>query len=203
MQRGVIIGLALMPVLVIWPAARSIVYVGLANDAVTGSIADSSTSTSGLLQLAKHDDEGDNDDEQPEHHHHRDNKKNLYRYQQFCGPYFKPSFVPHFRNYYTRDNYANLPPGLRKHVEKTGHLPPGLEKNYERTGHLPPGLQKRLECGEMMPADYSSYLYRVPGVAYERVGPLPPDSKLYLYGNDLILLNDHTKAIIDIMRGAY
>jgi hypothetical protein len=45
--------------------------------------------------------------------------------------------------------------------------------------------------------------YPVPDVAYERVGPLPTDSTLYLYGNDLILLNDHTKEIIDMLRGAY
>jgi len=68
---------------------------------------------------------------------------------------------------------------------------------------LPPGLQKRFECGQTLPPDYSRYLHPVPDVAYQQVGPLPPDSKLYLYGNDLILLNDHTKAIIDILRGAY
>ncbi len=68
---------------------------------------------------------------------------------------------------------------------------------------MPPGLQKRFECGQTLPPDYSRYLYPVPDVAYQQVGPLPPDSKLYLYGNDLILLNDHTKAIIDILRGAY
>jgi hypothetical protein len=51
--------------------------------------------------------------------------------------------------------------------------------------------------------DYSRYLYPVHDVAYQQIGPLPPDSKLYLYGNDLILFNDHTKAIIDILRGAY
>jgi hypothetical protein len=162
-------------------------------------IRNASTYARGLLQFAKHDGgESDEGDEQGEHD---------YRYgkhrQQFCGPYFKPSSVSYFHDYYSRDNYANLPPGLRKHVLKTGHLPPGLEKKYERTGQLPPGLQKRFECGQTLPPDYSPYLYAVPDVAYQKVGPLPPDSKLYLYGNDLILLNDHTKAIIDILRGAY
>jgi hypothetical protein len=28
-------------------------------------------------------------------------------------------------------------------------------------------------------------------------------AKLHLYGNDRLLLNDHTKAIIDILRGTY
>jgi hypothetical protein len=40
-------------------------------------------------------------------------------------------------------------------------------------------------------------------IGYQRVGQLPPDSKLYLIGNDLVLLNYHTRAIIDILRGAY
>jgi len=42
----------------------------------------------------------------------------------------------------------------------------------------------------------------VPDVAEEKAGSLPPDGKLYLLGNNL-LLNDHTKAIIAILRGAY
>ena len=122
---------------------------------------------------------------------------------QPCGEYFKAASLPYFRDYYSQDNHANLPPGLRKQLHKRGHLPPGLEKKYAQTGQLPPGLEKRFECGQTLPTDYSSYLYRVPDVAYERVGPLPPDSTLYLYGRDLILLNDHTKAIIDILRGVY
>jgi hypothetical protein len=54
-----------------------------------------------------------------------------------------------------------------------------------------------------LPPDYSRYLYPVPSIACQRIGPLPPDSKLYLYENNLVLLNEHTKAIIDILRGAY
>ena len=122
---------------------------------------------------------------------------------QPCGHYFKGSSLPYFRDYYSQDNYANLPPGLRKHLQKSGHLPPGLEKKYAQTGQLPPGLQKRFDCGQTFSGDDSPYLYPVPEVVYERLGPLPPDSTLYLYGRDLILLNDHTKAIIDILRGVY
>jgi hypothetical protein len=148
------------------------------------------------LQLAKHGDDDGDEGEYPRHHKH-------HGHHQFCGPYFSSSSVPYFRDYYTQDNYANLPPGLGKHIKKTGHLPPGLEKKYERTGQLPPGLQKRLECGQTVPGGLWPYFYPVPDAAYQRVGPLPADSKLYLYGNDLILLNDHTQAIIDILRGAY
>jgi hypothetical protein len=203
MKRGVIIALVLMPFPIIWLAALGFAYVALAPHAIGSMIGDASTYARGLIQLAKHDDQDaeDGDEGGERGHHHRHGKQ--HNAEHFCGPYFKASSVPYFHDYYTRDSYANLPPGLRKHVEKTGHLPPGLEKKYERTGQLPLGLQKRFECGQVGPADYSPYLYPVPAIAYERVGPLPPDSKLYLYGNDLILLNNHTKAIIDILRGAY
>jgi hypothetical protein len=209
MKLGVIIALALMPLPIIWPAAHRVESADLSRDAFAKTVRDASN-TRGLVQLAKHDNqdghdgvEGGKHRHRPRHSKHHEAEQEAYGAQHFCGPYFKPSAVPYFRDYYSRENYANLPPGLRKHVEKTGHLPPGLEKKYERTGQLPPGLQKRFECGQTMPPDYSPYLYSVPPVAYERVGPLPPDSRLYLYGNDLILLNDHTKAIMDILRGAY
>ena len=38
---------------------------------------------------------------------------------------------------------AGLPPGLVRHVQRTGQLPPGLQRRLERTGQLPPGLQRR------------------------------------------------------------
>jgi Ni/Co efflux regulator RcnB len=200
-KHGVITVISLLVSVSIWPPASGLAAVDLAHDAAAGMVTNASTNARGLLHIAKqHDGDSDEGEEQGEHRNHYRHGKH---HQQFCGPYFKSSSVGYFRDYYSRDDYANLPPGLRKHVLKTGHLPPGLEKKYERTGQLPPGLQKRFECGQTLSRDYSPYLYPVPDVAYERVGPLPPDSKLYLYGNDLILLNDHTKAIIDMLRGAY
>ena len=189
---------ALILIVSAWPAARGLASVGLAHVTAACPIRNGSASARGQLQLVKHDtgysEEGE---EEGEHGRRRRGRQN------FCGPYFTSSSVSYFHDYYSRDDYANLPPGLRKHIQKTGHLPPGLEKKYERTGQLPPGLQKRFVCGQKLPVDYSSYLYAVPDVAYQQLGPVPPDSKLYLLGNDLILLNDHTKAIIDILRGAY
>jgi hypothetical protein len=37
----------------------------------------------------------------------------------------------------------------------------------------------------------------------ERIGPLPPDSLLYMLGRDAYLVNYHTRATIDILRGAF
>ncbi len=54
-----------------------------------------------------------------------------------------------------------LPPGLAKR----SHLPPGLQKHIDRTGRLPPGLQKR-----SLPGDLRSLLPRRTGQDYRVVG---------------------------------
>jgi hypothetical protein len=109
--------------------------------------------------------------------------------ENFRGPFFTERQMPYFQRCYGAQDISDLPPGLRKHVERTGHLPPGLEMQLERNGHLPPGLEKR-----MAPA--SPCIVR-------QIGALPPYTRLYLYGRDAVLLNEHTQAIVDILRGAY
>ncbi len=44
-----------------------------------------------------------------------------------------------------RTSGQGLPPGLAKRQ----HLPPGLQKHIERTGRLPPGLEKRELPGDL------------------------------------------------------
>jgi len=107
----------------------------------------------------------------------------------YTGPFFRPIDAGYFHQCYGGVDVNSLPPGLQKHVARTGHLPPGLEKHLERNGQLPPGLQKR-----MSPAS---------PCVIERIGPLPPDSRLYMLGRDAYLVNYHTRAIIDILRGAF
>ncbi len=51
------------------------------------------------------------------------------------GDYIKKAKVKH----------NGLPPGLAKRQ----HLPPGLQKHIERTGRLPPGLEKRELPGDL------------------------------------------------------
>jgi Ni/Co efflux regulator RcnB len=209
MKHAMIALPALILSLSIWPLARALTAIESGHLRRSGATV-RVTGEHAALQLAKQDDSDQGYEQENEgKHHHKHGKHNeseaeeSYDHQQFCGPYFKSSYVPYFRSYYSQNDYANLPPGLRKHIQKTGHLPPGLEKKYERTGELPPGLQKRFECGQTLPPDYSRYFYPVPDTAYQRIGRLPPNSKLYLIGNDLVLLNYHTRAIIDILRGAY
>jgi hypothetical protein len=103
------------------------------------------------------------------------------------GSFFQPHHTAYFRQCYTQPDA--LPPGLQKQVESSGHLPPGLEMQLHRNGHLPPGLEKKMvpvtECVD------------------NRIGPLPPDTRLYLMGRNAYLINEHTHAIVDILHGVY
>ncbi len=78
---------------------------------------------------------------------------------------------------------SNLPPGLAK---RNGNLPPGLEKHLERNGTLPPGLQKRVEP---LPDELEIRLARLPS-GYRRCRA----------GGSVIILNQKTGAILDIIR---
>ncbi len=60
-----------------------------------------------------------------------------------------------------RTSGQGLPPGLAKRQ----HLPPGLQKHIERTGRLPPGLEKR-----RLPGDLRALLPRRTGQDYRVVG---------------------------------
>ncbi len=65
--------------------------------------------------------------------------------------------------------HKSLPPGLAKQLHRNGILPPGLRRNY-----LPPGLTSRL-----------------PG--------LPPGHARVLVGNDVLLIQQATGLILDIL----
>ena len=75
----------------------------------------------------------------------------------------------------------NLPPGLAKR----DRLPPGLEKQLVRRGTLPPGLQKRLQpCPEDLE---------------RRLPPPPPECAHVLIGGHIVLLNQRTNIVVDIV----
>jgi hypothetical protein len=83
---------------------------------------------------------------------------------------------------YFRDNRSGLPPGLAK-KEK---LPPGLEKQLREKGTLPPGLQKKVQP---LPASLERDLRRLP-TGYRRV----------VIAGNVILMNEKTALIYDIIR---
>jgi len=79
---------------------------------------------------------------------------------------------------------SGLPPGLAKR----DRLPPGLEKQLRERGTLPPGLQKRVQP---LPFELERQLHRLP-TGYHRV----------VIGSNVILMNERTSVIYDIIRSA-
>ena len=128
-------------------------------------------------------------EEKHEWKHHGGEEFEEHEGVEFEGPFFRSRHRVIFGSYFAPTNIDNLPPGLRKHIERTGHLPPGLEKQLIRNGTLPPGLEANL--------------VPLPPPMLTRFGPLPPYSRMYLYGNDAVLMDYRTHTIIDVMRGIY
>lgn len=83
---------------------------------------------------------------------------------------------------YFRDNRSGLPPGLAKREQ----LPPGLERQLRRNGTLPPGLQKKLHP---FPVELERRMRRLP-TGYRRV----------VIAGSIILMNEKTAVIYDIIR---
>lgn len=81
----------------------------------------------------------------------------------------------------TGEPRKGLPPGLAKRET----LPPGLAKKLERGGRLPPGLQARA-----LPEDLERRLPRRNG------------TKRILVDGDVVLIEEGTRAILDILTGA-
>lgn len=77
---------------------------------------------------------------------------------------------------------SGLPPGLAKR----DRLPPGLEKQLRERGTLPPGLQKKIHP---LPYDLERQLRRLP-TGYKRV----------IIGGNVILMEEKTAVIYDIIR---
>jgi hypothetical protein len=79
------------------------------------------------------------------------------------------------------EHESHLPPGLAK----KDRLPPGLERQLVRRGTLPPGLQKRLQpCPEDLE---------------RRLPPPPPECAHVLIGGHVVLLNQRTNIVVDIV----
>ena len=94
--------------------------------------------------------------------------------------YYKDHDREAMRGWYDQHE-NNLPPGLAKR----DRLPPGLEKQLVRRGTLPPGLQKRLQpC----PRDLERQL-----------PPPPPECAHLLIGGHIVLLNQRTNVVVDVV----
>ncbi len=138
---------------------------------------------------------GGHDDHGKKHGHGKHDKVHkhggseyYYGSHGYAGPYFTTQRVTIIRNYYTPVEIDRLPPGLRKHLLRTGHLPPGLEKKLVVSQPLPPG--------------YLDYMVPAPPPLVGTLGQLPPDSRLYFYNGDAVLVDPKTQAVLEIMHGA-
>ncbi len=84
------------------------------------------------------------------------------------------------KNYFANPN-AGLPPGLAKREQ----LPPGLEKQLRARGTLPPGLQKKL--------------IPLPVELEHQMHPLPDGYKRFVVGANIIVMNEKTSLVCDVM----
>lgn len=76
--------------------------------------------------------------------------------------------------------HKGLPPGLAK----KDRLPPGLEMQLERNGRLPPGLEKR----------------ELPEDLLKRLPPVAKGTRRIIAGNDILLVDETTDLILDVIR---
>ena len=72
-----------------------------------------------------------------------------------------------------------LPPGLAKKEE----LPPGLQKHIEKYGELPPGV-----AGKRLPSELEKTLTR-----------LPENYVRLKVGGDVVLMNEKTRVVFDVI----
>jgi hypothetical protein len=75
--------------------------------------------------------------------------------------------------------HKKLPPGLAKKKK----LPPGLQKQLKKNGKLPPGLAKR----------------NLPHELEDRLSPIPRGYVRLKVGMDIVLMNEDTEVIVDIL----
>lgn len=75
-----------------------------------------------------------------------------------------------------------LPPGLAKR----DRLPPGLEKQLMRGGTLPPGLQKKVQP--------------LPIVVERQLRVVPEGYRRGYVGGHVVIINNRTSVVLDIMR---
>jgi len=87
------------------------------------------------------------------------------------------------RDWFSANRRGNLPPGLARRDS----LPPGLERQLQRNGTLPPGLEKRLEP---LPWDLE-----------RRLPQAPEGTRRVVVGVHVVLLEDRTSRVVDLIRG--
>jgi hypothetical protein len=83
------------------------------------------------------------------------------------------------------ENLKGLPPGLAK----KDHLPPGLQRQLVRNGKLPPGLEKKIEP--------------LPQALEIRLPRVPEGCRRVVISGNIILWNEKTSVIFDIVANVF
>lgn len=86
---------------------------------------------------------------------------------------------------------------IRRHYgkkRKYKRLPPGLAKKNK----LPPGLQKRLYAGESLPPGLQGR--GLPDELEDVLSPLPKGYIRLKVGGDIMIMNEETRVVVDIVR---
>ena len=86
------------------------------------------------------------------------------------------------KNYY---NYQKKPKSMPPGLAKKESLPPGLQNHIMKHGELPPGLQ-----GRSLPYELEKQLT-----------PLPKGFVRLKVGGDVILMNEKTRIVVDVIFG--
>jgi hypothetical protein len=100
--------------------------------------------------------------------------------------FFGPEQERLIRDWFSKQtNLRGLPPGLAKREK----LPPGMERQLQRNGTLPPGLQKRLQP--------------LPLTLERQLSPTGPGMARVVISGNVILLDQMTATILDLITDVY
>lgn len=86
----------------------------------------------------------------------------------------------------------------RDKPKKNKQLPPGLKKKLERGGELPPGWQKKIARGEVLDADLYRQSTPLPEDLLNRLPTDANGTELRLLGDRVLRIIDDTRAILDV-----
>ena len=135
----------------------------------------------------KDDDNEKGNGKHSQKHHDKEERKAEKRERKNIQPgtYFNDQQRTYVREYYVQ-NYSNgkkCPPGLAK--KNNGCMPPGQAKNWVVGQPLPRGV----------------LLYTVPQPVIRQLPPAPYGYRYVLIGGDVVLVQQQTNLIVDIIVG--
>jgi hypothetical protein len=87
----------------------------------------------------------------------------------------------------------------RDKPKKKKNLPPGLRKKLERGGELPPGWQKKVERGEVLDAELYRQSRALPDDLLDRLADPPYGTEIRLLDDRVVRILNDTQIILDVL----